>query len=140
MELVFRFKISVTPISQLITPLFILKLSYMFLPSPRILCLFFEFFIENSCYFEFHSSYFFVKDNQTKKVLLTGPTHNGLYIFPSLSRSTSNSSSYLGERMSLTQWHKRLGHPSLGLVSCILRQYCLPTSSSDAAFFVMNVQ
>ncbi|KAF5465978.1 hypothetical protein F2P56_015940 [Juglans regia] len=56
-----------------------------------------HFCIDNSCYFEFHSSHFNVKDNKIKKVLLTGPTPNGLYVFPSKLIQPSSPTTHLGE-------------------------------------------
>ncbi|KAF5481417.1 hypothetical protein F2P56_002068, partial [Juglans regia] len=75
-----------------------------------------KFCTDNRCFFEFHASHFSVKD--------TCPNHNGLYVFPSAPVSSSPST-HIGERTSVAQWHRRLGHPSLTLVSRILHQKCL---------------
>jgi len=39
---------------------------------------------DNHVYFEFHASVFYVKDLVTKEVLLSGQSHDGLYVLPSL--------------------------------------------------------
>lgn len=75
-----------------------------------------QFCKDNFCYFEFHASHFFVKDTQTQQVLLNGPTHNGLYVFPTISAQPNSPSTHLGEWASPTQWHRRMGHLSLALV------------------------
>ncbi|KAF5443557.1 hypothetical protein F2P56_036104 [Juglans regia] len=78
-----------------------------------------QFCIDNNCFFEFHSTHFSVKDTRTQKILLTGPTRNGLYVFPPSPSSSSSlqtsPSAALGDRTSVSNWHRRLGHPSLEL-------------------------
>ena len=37
---------------------------------------------DNNAFLEFHPNYFLVKDQDTKKVILEGKCHNGLYPFP----------------------------------------------------------
>ncbi|RVX00744.1 hypothetical protein CK203_026471 [Vitis vinifera] len=60
--------------------------------------------------FEFHSSYFFVKDQVTKKILLKGWLRDGLYEFSSSSppRAFVTISSFSDGAI----WHSRLGHPA----------------------------
>ena len=47
-----------------------------------------KFYRDNHVYFEFHASMFYVKDLVTKKVLLSGQIHDGLYV---LSESSATS-------------------------------------------------
>lgn len=49
------------------------------------------------------------------KLLLIEPSHDGLYIFPSMLLLSSSHSSHIDERTTLNQWHRKLGHPSLAL-------------------------
>ncbi|CAL8085961.1 unnamed protein product [Prunus armeniaca] len=74
-----------------------------------------QFALDNSVYFIFTPSDFYVKDLVSGKTLFHGKSENGLYPF----RSPSSSSSFpttavalLGIRTSSPVWHQRLGHPS----------------------------
>lgn len=93
-----------------------------------------QFCIDNSCYFEFHSIHFFVKDKHTGKLLLTYPTRDGLYIFPSAVPSPSSLFVHVGEKTSINQWHRRLGNPFLALVSRVLHAKYLPFSPTKSSF------
>ncbi|KAB1216375.1 Retrovirus-related Pol polyprotein from transposon TNT 1-94 [Morella rubra] len=100
-----------------------------------------QFCEDNSVYFEFHSHFFCVKELRTRKTLLHGPTRNGLYTLPpsgspgsSSCASSGSPQACVGEQMSITHWHQRLGHPSLVLVRRLLRQFQLPVSSSSTGF------
>jgi hypothetical protein len=55
-------------------------------------------------FFEFHPTYFLVKDRPTKKLLLHGLSSNGLYSFSS-SKTHSPPSGFLGELTSIDGWH-----------------------------------
>lgn len=93
---------------------------------------------DNSVFFEFHSTYFFVKDLHTRSLLLRSPTRNRLYVFPSpLDVSTPpllpTPQANVGKRVSASHWHLRLGHPSLKLVHQILHRFKLPVSATSAS-------
>ena len=87
---------------------------------------------DTKTYLEFHPSCFFVKDQATGKVLVQGPSNHGLYSFPSSlfrRRGPSSrpvSSAFVSERATLTQWHSRLGHPALRVVSHVVSKFGLP--------------
>jgi hypothetical protein len=88
---------------------------------------------DNSVFFEFHSSFFVIKDCRTKSILHQGPLKHGLYqLLPSLTNSTSPTA-LLGEKTSADQWHKRLGHPALRIVKHVLSKFSLPVSSNKSA-------
>ncbi|KAL6348714.1 hypothetical protein AAG906_019449 [Vitis piasezkii] len=106
--LIIKILCSLTPV-QLTTLVILLKLSLVFshiqsdqftigdgnsLPIPHT----------------FHSSYFFVKDQVTKKILLKGWLRDGLYEFSSSSppRAFVTTSSFSDGAI----WHSRLGHPA----------------------------
>ena len=55
-------------------------------------------------FFEFHPTYFLVKDRPTKKLLLHGLSSNGLYSFSS-SKTHSPPFGFLGELTSIDGWH-----------------------------------
>ncbi|KAG8479763.1 hypothetical protein CXB51_029589 [Gossypium anomalum] len=90
-----------------------------------------QFARDNEVYFEFHPSLCYVKDIKTKKTLLVGHMHDGLYRF-NVSSSFSNppatdsqfNSQFLGTARlssSPTLWHKRLGHPCSSVLETVLR-------------------
>jgi len=68
---------------------------------------------DNHVYFEFHASMFYVKDLFTKEVLISGQSHNGLYVLPE-SSATSVPQAFWSPCISATAdlWHRRLGHPT----------------------------
>ncbi|KAF5480595.1 hypothetical protein F2P56_001331 [Juglans regia] len=61
-----------------------------------------QFCFDNSVFFEFHSSFFVVNDSKMRTPLLHGPTHDGLYSFPS-SKTSSSPQALVGERASSSQ-------------------------------------
>ena len=87
---------------------------------------------DTNTYLEFHLSCFFVKDRATGKVLVQGPSNHGLYSFlSSLFRRRGPSShpifsAFVSEHATLTQWHSRLGHPALQVVSHVVSKFGLP--------------
>ncbi|KAB1212300.1 Retrovirus-related Pol polyprotein from transposon TNT 1-94 [Morella rubra] len=88
-------------------------------------------------FFEFHSSFFCVKDLCTGKILLQGPTSNGLFTLPASGTSVSAShftpQASVGERISPSHWHQRLGHPSLSIVRHLLHRFQLPLKPVSTA-------
>jgi histone deacetylase 1/2 len=72
-----------------------------------------KFFRDNHIYFEFHASMFYVKDLVTKEVLLSGQSHDGLYVL-SESSATSVPQAFWSPCISAIAdlWHRRLGHPT----------------------------
>jgi hypothetical protein len=84
---------------------------------------------DTDTFFEFHPSYFLLKDRRSKKVLLRGPNSHGLYQFP-FSANKSPPSALVGERVSFPQWHSRLGHPAFKVVRRVLSFFKLPVSSN----------
>jgi len=98
-----------------------------------------KFALDNSVFFEFHSSYFLIKDKQTGMLLHHGHLKDGLYqLLPSPSGSSSSSSinqALVGERTTPASWHKRLGHPAFRTVQRVLSQFKLPVISNKAQPF-----
>jgi hypothetical protein len=80
---------------------------------------------DNSVFFEFHSSFFVIKDCRTRSILHQGPLKHGLYqLLPSLT-STPSPYSLVGERTFAEQWHKRLGHSALRTVKQVISKFSL---------------
>jgi hypothetical protein len=85
----------------------------------------------NNVYLEFHPTYFCVKDRTTGATLLKGACEDGVYPFPELPPSTSNTAvAYVHERTTPDGWHKRLGHPSSKLVHRLIHVFSLPTNKN----------
>jgi hypothetical protein len=85
-----------------------------------------QFTRDNHVYFEFHPSYFCIKDQVTGKTLLRGFSKDGLYTLPNCPPPPPPPRlAFFGERASVDRWHCRLGHPSLRIVSQVLRAHHL---------------
>ncbi|PKU70250.1 Retrovirus-related Pol polyprotein from transposon TNT 1-94 [Dendrobium catenatum] len=109
---------------------------------------------DNSCIVSFSSRGYVIQDSTTKRVLLQGPCHNGLY---SISTSTSPANLALLSVQTVPDlWHGRLGHPDtrklqhlaqlhLNISSTISSKYCntcnlakshrLPSSNSFSSTY-----
>ena len=91
-----------------------------------------KFIADNNVYFEFHPSYFCVKDPMSRTTLLHGKHSQGLYSL-SHPQSSSSPSAFMGIRISLDGWHSRLGHPSLRIVRQVVSQNNLALQRSSAS-------
>jgi hypothetical protein len=69
---------------------------------------------------------FFLKDRDTRKLLLEGKCRNGLYPIPSAAWSPHlhppNKSVLSATRPTMARWHHRLGHASSSIVYCVVSQ------------------
>lgn len=88
-----------------------------------------QFARDNAIYFEFHPYLCFVKDLHSKKTLLVGHMHKGLYRFD-FSRSSHAGvdvqqsqlpTIYTVQVSSPVLWHNRLGHPCATTLANVLR-------------------
>jgi histone deacetylase 1/2 len=70
---------------------------------------------------EFHRHFFCVKDKATRKILLHGRSQGGLYPIPFARASTSSRHASASVKVTPSQWHQRLGHPTNNLVKSIVR-------------------
>ena len=85
-----------------------------------------KFTTDTSTSIEFHLPYFFVKDRTTGGVLLRKLSRDGLYLFPSASNKLPSSSSvFVGEYISLAQWHSHLGHLAFHIANHVLSKFSL---------------
>jgi hypothetical protein len=85
---------------------------------------------DNPIFIEYHSRYFLVKDQATRKVLLRGRCRGGLYPWPSLECS-SLKCVFLVTKPSVIRWHDRIGHPSMRIIDRVVRENKLPCSSLE---------
>jgi len=60
-----------------------------------------------------------------------GPSNHRLYPFVFSSNKKLTPSTVVGERVSVSKWHSRLGHPTLKVVCQVLSSFQLPVSSSN---------
>jgi hypothetical protein len=89
-----------------------------------------QFTSDNQVFVEFHPSYFCVKDLLSRKLLLQGPSKSGLYPWPTYQASSKSPVAFIGEKVSLDQWHLRLGHPPSPITSQVIKSNKLPVTSS----------
>jgi hypothetical protein len=85
---------------------------------------------DNHAFVEYWHNSFFVKDQDTKEVLLQGRCVNGLYPLPSSSFSLGHHVHGVAKTTS-SIWHQRLGHPSSVVVHQVLRDNSIPFSESN---------
>lgn len=82
-----------------------------------------KFCLDNSVIFEFHSTFFVVKDAKMGTPLFHGSALNGLYPFTKSLPTFVSTQALVGEYTTPSQWHSHLGHPSLQIVSRIIHKY-----------------
>jgi hypothetical protein len=81
-----------------------------------------KFTFDNNVYFEFHPSFFCVKDPMSGATFLKGQHNHGLYSLSPPQLSLPSPHAFMGIQTSLDGWHSRLGHPSLRLVRQVVSQ------------------
>jgi hypothetical protein len=84
---------------------------------------------DNRCWFALTDIDFTVKDNLTGKILLHGPSENGLYpirLHPHSLNKTPGLTALLGVKTTDMVWHQRLGHPSISILQHLFRHQHLP--------------
>ncbi|KAJ9553489.1 hypothetical protein OSB04_017534 [Centaurea solstitialis] len=94
-----------------------------------------KFCLDNHVYFEFHSTFFVVKDKFTHTILLMGPSNGGLYSFRLPQTQPVQKMSFSTARASSTTWHQRLGHPHPQLLKFMLSTYSLPLQNKCSSVF-----
>ena len=90
-----------------------------------------QFTRDNNVYFEFHPSFFVVKDIQSGKELLRGPNKGGLYCLKH-TNSHSTPSVFIGKCSSFDTWHRRLGHPMMRIVHQVVSHNSLPLKIKES--------
>ena len=92
----------------------------------------------NDVFVEFHRCFFCVKDKVTKKILLHGRSHGGLYPIPFSRASSSSRHALSGAKLYSVHWHQRLGHPTNKVVQTIVRDNNISCSPSDNCVLVCD--
>ncbi|GJX15178.1 putative RNA-directed DNA polymerase [Tanacetum coccineum] len=90
---------------------------------------------DNDVFFEFHNSYFVVKDESTHTTLLTGPSKHGLYTITLPQLKSINKVSFSAVRASPTIWHRRLGHPHQRLLRSMFSNFSLSVTNKSLSSF-----
>jgi hypothetical protein len=90
---------------------------------------------DNSIFLEIHPDFFLIKDQVSRKILLRGRNHHGLYPIPSPSTIKQIPDVF---SPSLEQWHSRLGHPSYFVVTQVLNKFSLPVLDTSNKHSVCN--
>ena len=86
---------------------------------------------DNDVFVEFHRDFFLVKDKATRRTLLQGSSHGGLYPIP-FHRASSSSPRHASSSITTSsRWHQRLGHPANNVVQSIVKQNNLKCSSDN---------
>jgi GAG-pre-integrase domain len=79
---------------------------------------------DNDVILDFHPLFYIVKDHRTKQPFLQAAQINGLYQLP------SSPYALIGEHVSISLWHKRLGHSSPSTTHLVINSHALPISSN----------
>jgi hypothetical protein len=74
---------------------------------------------DNNVSIEFHPFSFLIKDRATRKIIMRGRCHRGLYPLPSLEHSSSRCVLSVTKPL-VSRWHGRMGHPSYATVHKVL--------------------
>ncbi|KAL4280812.1 hypothetical protein GQ457_03G013600 [Hibiscus cannabinus] len=101
-----------------------------------------QFARDNGIYFEFHPHNCYVKDVQTKEVLLEGrltpeglyeinTTHNSDVDYSTANKAIPEVCDVSKSCVPLQLWHQRLGHPSLSVLKNVLNTCGLAVSDSE---------
>jgi histone deacetylase 1/2 len=85
----------------------------------------------NNAFVEYWPNSFFVKDQDTREVLLQGRCVDGLYPLPSSSTTSFGRHADGAAKSSSSIWHWRLGHPSSVVVHQVLCDNSIPFSESN---------
>jgi hypothetical protein len=88
---------------------------------------------DNNAFFEFHPTFFLIKDRATKQILHQGRCERGLYPLASHPLGPSSSKQAYGvNKPSSSRWHSCLGHPAYPIVQRVLRDNNLPCISASS--------
>ena len=86
----------------------------------------------------FFNDFFYIKDLKMGKTFFRRPSNDGLYsmnIHHQIFTAKSCPFAFFGARVAAQVWHSRLGHPASPIVSKLLSNKCLPTTSSGSLLF-----
>ncbi|KAJ0727195.1 putative RNA-directed DNA polymerase [Helianthus annuus] len=99
-----------------------------------------KFCSDNDVFFEFHASFFVVKDESTRTILLTGPSEQGLYSIRLPTFKSLPKVAFTATKESSTIWHHRLGHPHLRVFQSLISSCSLPVSTKLSSCLCTSCQ
>jgi len=78
-----------------------------------------KFVKDNNVFFKFYSNYCFVKQQDTKRIILQGKLKDGLYVFPPFTHKLKPTMCNISVNFVCSKfqiWHNRLGHASYNIM------------------------
>ncbi|KAJ0581064.1 putative RNA-directed DNA polymerase [Helianthus annuus] len=99
-----------------------------------------KFCSDNDVFFEFHSSFFVVKDESTHTTLLMGPSEQGLYTIRLPQLKSIPKVAFTATKESSTIWHHRLGHPHRRVLQSLISSCSLPVSTKLSSCLCSSCQ
>jgi hypothetical protein len=94
--------------------------------------------VDNYAFLEYHPDFFVIKDRATRRLLLKGRCHNGLYPLPLKSLKKSSKLAFGVYKPSLERWHNRLSHASIPIVERVVSSFNLSCASESNKHFVCD--
>jgi hypothetical protein len=92
-----------------------------------------KFCCDNDCQFILTLTYFLIQDNLTRRILLQGPSKDGLYhiqLQHFIRNKVRSLLAHIGVKVPSLIWHNRLGHPSRPVLQHIFSTFQLLVSPS----------
>nr|GEW85016.1 putative polyprotein [Tanacetum cinerariifolium] len=99
-----------------------------------------QFSHDNNIFFEFHDTFYAMKDETSGTTLLTGPSKHGLYSFNLPSFQPVPRSVFTAVRAPVHTWHQWLGHPRSHLLHSMLSKYYLPVLNKLQLLLAMRIR
>lgn len=93
---------------------------------------------DNNVFFEFHDSYFLIKD-YSGSIQHKGYVQDGLYCFSQPFRHYS-ASAFVATRVLISAWRNRLGHASFPIVQCVLSATKIPVVMQNRHIVCLDCQ
>jgi hypothetical protein len=90
---------------------------------------------DNSIFLKIHPDFFLIKDQVSRKILLSGCNHRGLYPIPNPSAIKQILAVF---RPLLEQWYSQLGHPSHPVVAQVISHFNLPVLDESNKLTIYN--
>jgi hypothetical protein len=88
---------------------------------------------DNNVFFELHPNFLFIKDRESRKILLQGRTKGGLYPLPCSTTAVHAGQALSTVKIPASRWHAHLGHPSSSIVKVVLSKNSLPVISDTSS-------
>jgi hypothetical protein len=97
---------------------------------------------DNNIFLEFHPHFFYIKDMDTRNLLVKGSCRGGLYPLPTSSFKKLvfgvNKIACGVVKPYIDRWHSRLGHPTTSIIQRVIREFKLPSFVQEKADSVCN--